>query len=235
MLFGPALPAQLDSYFTPLLICCVEQLWGAMPNLLKAGADPNVRLVSDGVLHPRRTSHLTARHQQTGAHALRCHCPHVQRPGGMAPLHFACEAGQLPAVRALVAAGARVNALARYTASRLRDSSQVEVQASPLACALRSGHVDVASFLLGRGADPNLGDESQPVRSAARAPLRFILLLPHTATERGGNGAREAGCLLRWRDERSATPHGSEPCVCILHQWNGPPPASCRKDQQRGR
>ncbi len=35
---------------------------------------------------------------------------------------------------------------------------------------------------------------------------------------------------------RSRAPARTERvCVCILHQRNGPPPASCRKDQQRGR
>ncbi len=30
---------------TPLLASCIHELWGLVPDLLKAGADPNVRLV----------------------------------------------------------------------------------------------------------------------------------------------------------------------------------------------
>ncbi len=83
----------------------------------------------------------------------------------MTPLHYACEAGQLPTVRALVAAGARVNDLARVCSAG--PFTTVEVQASPLACAARLGHAEVVAFLLESGADPNLGDDSDPVRSYA--------------------------------------------------------------------
>ncbi len=86
----------------------------------------------------------------------------------MTALHFACEQHKIETAKALVAAGARVDALARFKTS---GACPVEVQATPLACAARLGNAEVVAELLACGADPNLGDHSDPVRSAACASL----------------------------------------------------------------
>ncbi len=127
----------------------------------------------------------------------------VQTPmWGMTPLHMACEAGDLPAVRALVAAGARVNALAWF---KTFGAFPIVLQASPLACAARSGYADVASFLMDSGADPNLRDLTDLVRSSARgvtvaaagvsawwrAQLRTALAPGRRRRKRGVRRARE--------------------------------------------
>ncbi len=66
--------------------------------------------------------------------------------GGMTALHFAAREGHLDAVRALVAGGANVNLVSGGE------------KTSPLVEAIINGHIDLAAFLLERGADPNLAN-----------------------------------------------------------------------------
>ncbi len=180
-------------------MCCIKQLWGPVPDLLKAGADPNVRLVSGSDVC---TPTATCCSHHTGSHGVSDHAANVQTPTwGVTPLHVACEAGHLPTVRALVAAGARVNAFARF---KTLGAFPIALQASPLACATRSGYADVVSFLMDSGADPNLGDDSVPVRAPA-----CLLRSSHGVT----------GTLvmvvqkLQW-PPRGSPPLSSSPAVC---------------------
>ncbi len=175
---SPLLFSQNRSRRTLLLTCCDKQLWGLVPDLLKADADPNVRLVSPrrvlslrlaaaicllagaSSCTKRQARHVLMRRPRTIAD--------VQAPTwGATPLHMACEGGDLPAVRALVAAGAHMDVLARYAVVLLHATiTAVEIQTSPLACAARHGHADVVAFLLDSGADAELGDDSDdPVRA----------------------------------------------------------------------
>jgi ankyrin repeat protein len=64
--------------------------------------------------------------------------------GGLAALHYAARDGYQSAAKALVEAGADVNLLTRSDGS------------SPLVIAISNGHYDLASYLLGHGADPNV-------------------------------------------------------------------------------
>jgi ankyrin repeat protein len=64
--------------------------------------------------------------------------------GGMTALHFAARDGQKDAVRALVEAGADVNAVSPGDKS------------SALVIAITNGHYDVAKYLVDHGANPNL-------------------------------------------------------------------------------
>jgi ankyrin repeat protein len=63
--------------------------------------------------------------------------------GGMAALHYAAREGHKEAAQALVEAGADINQL---NADKF----------SPLLLAIINGHLDLAMYLLGHGADPNL-------------------------------------------------------------------------------
>ena len=77
--------------------------------------------------------------------------------GGLTALHFAARQGSLAATRALVEGGVDVN---------LQSPGD---KASPLLVALINGHFDLASFLLDRGANPNL------LSDAGVAPLYAVL------------------------------------------------------------
>ncbi len=65
--------------------------------------------------------------------------------GGFTPLYFAAQQGAIESARALIDAGADINA----THSEY---------GSPLIIALQSGHEDMAKYLLDSGADPNISD-----------------------------------------------------------------------------
>jgi len=70
----------------------------------------------------------------------------AQLTGGMTALLFAARDGQLDAARALLDAGADVNA-----------ASAAE-KTTPLVMAVSNGHYDLAKYLIERGADPNLAN-----------------------------------------------------------------------------
>ena len=77
--------------------------------------------------------------------------------GGLTALHFAARQGSAAAARALVEAGADVNLVSPGD------------QASPLLVALINGHFDLAGFLIGKGAKPNL------LSDAGVSPLYAVL------------------------------------------------------------
>jgi uncharacterized protein len=79
--------------------------------------------------------------------------------GGLTALHFAVRQGSGAAVRALVEGGADVNLVSPGD------------QAPPLLVALVNGHFDLASFLLEKGADPNL------LSDAGVSPLYAVINL----------------------------------------------------------
>jgi uncharacterized protein len=68
--------------------------------------------------------------------------------GGLTPLHFAARQGSLASARALVDAGANVNA-----------SSPAD-RSTPLLVATINGQFDLAMYLVDRGANPNLASEA---------------------------------------------------------------------------
>ncbi len=139
---------------------------------------------------------------------LTSHRPAQELPRGVTPLHVACEAGHLPTVRALVAAGARVDAFGQYSATRAK-GDRVEVQASPLACAARHGHADVVAFLLDSGADPNLGDDSDAV-----SELRFT-------------------CARRMWGSRDREPHARDGCAGAVAVARAPTPPPAHLEESR--
>jgi ankyrin repeat protein len=66
--------------------------------------------------------------------------------GGMTALHFAAREGHADAIRELVAGGADVNLVSGGE------------KTSPIVEAIINGHLDIAKFLLDRGADPKLAN-----------------------------------------------------------------------------
>ena len=68
--------------------------------------------------------------------------------GGLSPLHLAARQGELEAVQALVEAGADVN------------QPGAGDHVTPMLIAIINGHFDLASYLLERGADPNLAQDN---------------------------------------------------------------------------
>jgi uncharacterized protein len=68
--------------------------------------------------------------------------------GGMAAIHFAAREGQLDVVKALADAHADLN------------QRTVGDNSSPMLVATINGHLDVAKYLLDRGADPNLAEHN---------------------------------------------------------------------------
>jgi ankyrin repeat protein len=77
--------------------------------------------------------------------------------GGLTALHFAARQGSANAARALVEAGFDVNLVSPGD------------QASPLLIAVINGHFDLASFLVDKGANPNLASD------AGVSPLYAVL------------------------------------------------------------
>jgi ankyrin repeat protein len=72
----------------------------------------------------------------------------VAAQGGLTALHFAARSGHQQTAAALVERGVGVNRLSGG------------IQASALVFAVVNGHFDVAMYLLGKGADPNLAAEN---------------------------------------------------------------------------
>jgi ankyrin repeat protein len=72
----------------------------------------------------------------------------IGKHGGLSALHFAARQGNEGTARALVEAGADVNAL---TAGD---------RTSPMVIAMINGHFDLALYLLSKGADPNLATDN---------------------------------------------------------------------------
>jgi ankyrin repeat protein len=85
--------------------------------------------------------------------------PDARSPDGFTPLHIAAFAHNADAVRALISAGADVNALA--TASF--------AQVTPLGTAATFGTLEIAELLLDHGADPEKTSDhgNTPLHSAA--------------------------------------------------------------------
>jgi ankyrin repeat protein len=77
--------------------------------------------------------------------------------GGLSALHFAARQGAAAAVRGLVEAGASVN---------LQSPGD---RTTPLLIAALNGHFDLATYLIDRGADPNLASQG------GAAPLYAVL------------------------------------------------------------
>jgi ankyrin repeat protein len=72
----------------------------------------------------------------------------VAAQGGLTALHFATRQGHAKSVKVLIEGGADINQVS------------AGVLASPLMIAIVNGHFDLATYLIDRGADPNLAAEN---------------------------------------------------------------------------
>jgi ankyrin repeat protein len=88
------------------------------------------------------------RQQQPAAPRSAGHNEQVGGVGGLAPLHYAVRQGHAEAVAALLDAGADI------------DEQSAGDRSSPLLVAAINGQFDIGTMLLERGADPNLGSNS---------------------------------------------------------------------------
>src|SRR5712691_4446965 len=93
--------------------------------------------------------------------------------GGMTALHFAAREGHAEAVRALVDGGAGVNLVTGGE------------KTSPIVEAIINGHMDIAKFLLDRGADPTLAnvDGLTPLYAAVDMRWRHNTWYPQPTIE----------------------------------------------------
>jgi len=140
---------------TPLSLAAETGDTATMERLLKHGAEPDAR---DQV--KTTALHAAARYGQAGALLLligRGANVNARSVTDMTPLHEAAGNGALGAVRVLVKHGAELNIVER------------DKHRTPLAMAASGGHKDVAKYLLGSGADPDLAgtEEAAPLVAAA--------------------------------------------------------------------
>ena len=119
---------------------------------------------------------------------------------GETPLHAAVRAGSAPAVRALLAAGAKADAVALYGVS-------------PLMLTAAPGRPDIAVLLLQAGADPNARDlfgQTALLNAVARGSNRVALVLlehgadPQVTGRRRQHSAARRGAARRCRRGRGA-------------------------------
>lgn len=136
---------------------------------------------------------------------------------GETPLHAAVRAGSAPAVRALLAADAKADAIALYGVS-------------PLMLTAAPGRPDIAVLLLQAGADPNARDlfgQTALLNAVARGSNRVALILlehhadpqapddagntPLHVAARRGDAAVVAALLARGADPRARNALGASP------------------------
>lgn len=92
-------------------------------------------------------------------------------PYGVAPLHLAAQRGHLDIVKALVKYGANQEIKENHTSTNPK---------TPLMAAVGANQIEVAEFLLEKGANPNAGDDDgwAPLHSAtANGNLRMVKAL----------------------------------------------------------
>ena len=145
------------------------------------------------------------------------------------PLHRAAELGSAPAVRQLLAAGARPDARTRFT-------SPLHARQTALHRAAAAGHADVVRVLLEAGADPEVRDAlgRGPLWLAARR--RHPAALDHLLHASAIVDARDAGgrtplhaALLRTADEPFDAPAASAVLDLLLNA-GADPNATCPRD-----
>lgn len=124
--------------------------------------------------------------------------PDASSPDGFTPLHLAVFAHNARAVRALIEAGADLNAI----------SSATFAQVTPLGTAAAFGVNDAARILLDAGADPNATADhgSTPLHAAATNGNRPLveLLLTHGARRDARNAKGRTPADLAANDETRA-------------------------------
>lgn len=120
---------------TAVMFAAATNAAGAIRLLANAGADLNARsTVIDPVGRNSEREGIDPNPSGTTGPWL----------GGLTALHFAAREGQIDAIRALVESGANVNVVAATD------------KMSSMTSAIINGSIDIAKYLLDRGADPNL-------------------------------------------------------------------------------
>jgi uncharacterized protein len=114
--------------------------------------------------------------------------------GEWAALHFAAREGHVNAARALVEGGADVNQLNGADKS------------TPLVTAIVNGHYDLATFLLDKGADPNLANTDGLAPLYATIDMQFapVVWQPNPSTEQEHVSYLE---LMKMMLDRGADPN----------------------------
>jgi ankyrin repeat protein len=101
--------------------------------------------------------------------------PAAWSPDGFTPLHIAASVDNVPAAKALLAAGADPNALATASFARV----------TPLGTCAFSGALGVARVLLEHGADPHIGEDgvySVEAEAIARGNQELVGLIEAAST-----------------------------------------------------
>jgi ankyrin repeat protein len=131
---------------TALVWAVVEKHADVVKLLLARGADVNAQTKTE--IPEGTTGKPEAKSGDIGAHGPGMYRGRaVPSPsGGLTPLHFAARDGNLEMARILVDAGAD---LERLSGNGTR----------PLVAAIINNHIELALYLLGKGADPNAADD----------------------------------------------------------------------------
>ena len=111
--------------------------------------------------------------------------PKAEIMGGNTALHYAVREGHFDAVRALVAAGANLNE---------RNPGDLM---TPMVMAIVNGEFDIANYLLGQGADPNMATIDGLAALYATIDMRYapVAWSPTRQTAAGGIGQRDVNYL----------------------------------------
>jgi ankyrin repeat protein len=152
----------IDTGATPLMTCARSGAVDAVRLLVEYGAAINAKEPKESQTalmwaaaerHPDVVKALIDAHADLTAHTKQ----------GFTAIHFAARIGDLDSLKLLLAAGVDINLLTRTEGGANRVTSQLGIPKTvgalgytPLLVAVLRGHVDLAIYLLDRGADPNI-------------------------------------------------------------------------------
>jgi ankyrin repeat protein len=137
--------------------------------------------------------------------------PKAEIMGGNTALHYAVREGHVDAVRALVAAGVNINE---------RNPGDLM---TPMVMAIVNGEFDIANYLLGQGADPNMATIDGLAALYATIDMRYapVAWSPTRQTAAGGIGQRDVDYL---EFMEILLEHGAETNVQLVKAlWFRPP------------
>jgi uncharacterized protein len=117
--------------------------------------------------------------------------------GGLTPLLFAVRQGNLESTKLLVAAGANVN-------------QTDPVKISPLVVAINNAQYDIASYLLDKGADPNIAD------STGKTALYAAVNMHASKAPKEGENKLDSLDIVK-----SALEHGANPNAVLNERLRG--------------